>query len=119
MGQYIHDTFPHTFWFMDIDAIIYKKATKIMRIVERKKAEGELRFSQKFLLPILAVCISFLICFRYLNKQSGVFLVKTDKPFDIAIINRIKPALSLELDKDIRLSDSGLKAFLTAEEINE
>lgn len=102
---------------MDIDAIVYKKMNRLLRIFERKKIEGALRPSQRFLLPVLSICIRLLVHVGTLHRQSGVFLVRTDQPFDMAIIQEIKPFLSLEMGEEHLLKDDRLRMFFMAEEL--
>ena len=105
-GQHIHDNYETTFWWIDIDGIIYKKTTHIFRVIENKSRDGNLRPSQKYILPLLATIIMMLIYLNILHKESGVFLVKSDKPFDTGEIIQILPGISyhsgesIEMDKD-------------------
>jgi len=88
-GQWIHDSFPKKFYFIDVDGIIYKRKTKILRILEWKKPFQKLKPSQKYILPLLAQGIEYLIRMKFISEQSGVFIIFTDSPFEEAEIVQI------------------------------
>ncbi|HEX6970237.1 MAG TPA: hypothetical protein VF174_15690 [Micromonosporaceae bacterium] len=89
-GQHIHDTYPQDFFWADVDGVIYKLATGIMRIVEHKPVGGSLRKSQTNILPMLAAALDVLVVEEVLNQDSGVFLVESDPPFDSARVRRYR-----------------------------
>ena len=77
-GQFIHDQFPNEFYWLDIDGVIYKRTTKILRVVEHKPASGRgLSSSQRTVLPILASMLGVSRSCRLLHPESGVFVVTT------------------------------------------
>lgn len=100
-GQFIHDAFPNSFWWIDVDGMIYKKATRILRVIEHKPVGGQLRPSQQFLLPMIATCIRILIALRLVHEQSGVFLVRSDPPFRSGHVQQIDGPLNAHLDDEL------------------
>ncbi len=96
-GQWIHDYFPNTFYCMDIDAIVYRRKTKVLRILEWKKSWQKLKASQRCILSLLARAVKHLIALNLVSCQSGVFLVLTDPPFEKAIVVQINGSWRKEL----------------------
>lgn len=107
LGQWIHDNFPNTFYWMDLDGVIYKRATKILRIVEWKHRGQRLKSSQNTVLPLLAKGIDFLKTCNLISSESGVFVVWSCPPFKSALVRRISD------DEGIELSEFELKLFVT------
>lgn len=89
-GQHIHDDHPVDFHWADIDGVVYKLDTGIMRIIEHKPVGGALRDSQRAILPLLAGCIDILVDQDVLHPDSGVFVVNSDPPFDTALVRRYR-----------------------------
>jgi hypothetical protein len=77
LGQWIHDKMPNDFYWLDIDGIVYKKATKILRIIEEKKPGQELKPSQLLVLKNLAIAIDYLVEQNIVSIGSGVFVLWT------------------------------------------
>jgi hypothetical protein len=115
-GQYIYDTYPHSFFFMDVDGIILKNFGMVLRVLEQKDCHASLKRSQKCILPILAVGIDQLVASGKLHAQSGVFAVYIDPPFDGPMtIQRIKPGMRYEVTDRIELSDEDKARFLSGD----
>jgi hypothetical protein len=103
-GQYVHDKLPRTFYWSDTDGNSYKKATRILRVIEEKKPGQGLKKSQKCILPLFAEGIDYLISLRRVHEQSGVFIIHTEPPYDSAIVSQIcskKKSLALQLAKNV------------------
>ena len=122
-GQHIHDAYPKTFHWADIDGVIYKLSTGIMRVIEHKPVGGTLRPSQRAILPLIAGCIDILIDQEVVHRESGVFVVNSDYPYDTALVRRYvrspddgkyRPGA---LRDAVRLNGTDLEAFETGEEM--
>lgn len=89
LGQYIHDNYPVHFYFADIDGAIYKKATRMKRVLECKRPGQPLKASQKWLLEDVAKEIGRQIELGLISPESGVFGVWGDPPFDEIRVRQI------------------------------
>lgn len=89
-GQHIHDDHENSFFWADVDGVIYKFATRIMRIIEHKPVDGSLSKSQRTILPLLAAALDVLVAEDVLDPDSGVFLVQSDPPYDTARVRRYR-----------------------------
>lgn len=89
-GQHIHDTYGNQFFWADIDGVIYKMATGIMRVVEHKPRGGTLRPSQSRILPMFAAAVDVLAVEEVINADSGVFVVNGDWPYSSATVRRFR-----------------------------
>jgi len=89
-GQHIHDDYPQDFYWADIDGVIFKVDTGVLRIIEHKPAGVGLRQSQRTILPMLAAAVEFLVRDEGLHSDSGVFVVNSDHPFDTAAVRRYR-----------------------------
>lgn len=122
-GQYLHDKHGNVFWLMDIDLIIYKRATKILRIGEQKPLRGSPRPSQRFLLPLLAVGLKTLVMVGVLHRQSGVFVIFADPPFEGGItVREVEPILGsvlFSLGPEIVLNGATRTKFETGLDLTE
>lgn len=87
-GQHIHDDYEQDFYWADVDGVIYKVDTGILRIIEHKPAGVGLRPSQRAILPMLAAAVEILVADQGLHPDSGVFVVNSDYPFDAAGVRR-------------------------------
>lgn len=113
-GQWIHDTFPNTFYHADVDSAIFKRATAILRVLEVKKHGQPLKPSQTAVLPILASGVAVHIAAGELDPVSGVFKVETDEPFDSGgRVAQVRPVL----DRGERLSGPYVGPFSDLEGI--
>lgn len=88
-GQWIKDNIPNTFFWADVDGISYKRATRILRVIEEKQPGQELKDSQKKILPLLAKGIDYLISLGIVHEQSGVFIIHTESPYITATVSQI------------------------------
>jgi hypothetical protein len=116
LGQYVHDHYPRTFNYLDIDAGIHKRATGVLRIVEHKLPGQMLSRSQLDVLPLLANALVLLANAGLIEgRTSGVFYAAGVAPFDRMEVRRIN---SLgELGKSVILAGPHLDRFLTGEVI--
>lgn len=89
-GQHIHDTYPTEFFWADVDGVIYKLASRIMRVVEHKPRGGTLRDSQRKILPMFAAALDVLAAEDVISEDSGVFFVNSDWPYDSAAVRRFR-----------------------------
>ncbi len=89
-GQHIYDSYPKDFYFCDIDGVIFKRATSIMRILEVKKPGQGLKPSQSTILGILGLCLEMLIRHGQINNQSGVFRVCGEPPYSEIEVTPLK-----------------------------
>lgn len=93
-GQYMHDRgemdsrWRQMYW-LDVDGIVYKKRTKVLRIIEHKNRSGDIRDSQETVLPLLAKSVQLLIATQVIHPQSGVFVAYSDHPHDSALVQRV------------------------------
>ena len=112
-GQHLHDDCPATFDVGDLDAIIYKRRDRLLRIVERKKLGQGLSLSQQHIFPLLALAVDWLVRQKYLHPESGVFKVESVSPFNTGIVHRILPSLVLKYEAAQHLSGPSFYAFKT------
>lgn len=119
LGQHIHDNYPTTFFYADIDGAIYKKSTGILRIIEHKHHGQTIRRSQRALLPLLSVAVQGLADANLVHPESGVFAMWASSPFDVAAVHRVRPGAALKSwdssDGASMLPASLLRSFLTGE----
>lgn len=123
-GQHIHDDHPKTFHWADIDGVIYKLDTGILRVVEHKPVGGFIRDSQRAILPLLAGCVDILVDQGVLHPESGVFIVNSDPPFEAALVRRYRrdaggnwvPGRSAD---GVKLDGEQLRAFESGESVPE
>ena len=93
-GQYIHDrgerdpVWRQIYW-LDVDGIVYKKKTKVLRIIEHKNRGGSIRDSQETVLPLLAKAVQLLVATRVVHHESGVFVAYSDHPHTSALIQKV------------------------------
>ena len=78
LGQFVHDNYQTSFYYMDIDALTYSFSTGIMRIIEHKKPGDLVRGSQKSCLPLIQESIEHLVSAGRLAQGSGVFVLWMD-----------------------------------------
>jgi hypothetical protein len=77
-GQWIHDEFGRTFYAADIDLVVFKKQTRILRVLEHKPTGGSLSEGQKRILSLAAIAVKVLALTRMIDSESGVFVVWAD-----------------------------------------
>lgn len=93
-GQYVHDrgerdrSWREMYW-LDVDGVICKKRTQVLRIIEHKNRADDLSDGQKHVLPLLAKALQLLVATRLIHSQSGVFVVYSDHPHDSARVRQI------------------------------
>jgi len=88
-GQWIHDDLTREMFTPDIDTVVYKARTRILRVIEHKPRGMPLRRSQETVLPLLAKAIQLLAATRLVHPESGVFMVQADPPFESARVRQI------------------------------
>lgn len=121
LGQYVHDNYAKDFYYADIDAAVYKRATGVLRIIEHKHTGQSIRPSQKSILPLLSIAVQGLVQAGLVHPESGVFTMYASDPFDIAAVKRVssgaKSADWASTDGAALLTGSLLTAFLTGQVI--
>lgn len=118
LGQYVHDKLPNQFYWMDADGVIYKKATRIMRIIEHKFTGQSVSASQLEILPKLATMIRSAAAFERVNEHSGCYIVWTNYEFTEAIVERLKPKLQIETYPAFLIVGDNLKRFMSGDLID-
>lgn len=96
LGQHIHDADGgrdkiRLFDFCDIDGAIWKAQHRLLRIVEGKPDERQLKGSQERVLPLLARGVLHLRRSYRLHYESGVFVVRGRPPFATASVEKVNP----------------------------
>jgi len=97
-GQWIHEKLPRVMFAIDLDMVIYKKSTRILRIIEEKRPHQCLKDSQQCILPLLAKAVDSLKREGMVHRQSGVFVVFTEPPFNSGRIEQIGGEYEMTLD---------------------
>lgn len=75
LGQFVHDNYCTSFYYMDVDALTYSFSTGILRIIEHKKPGDAVRASQRSCLPLLQESIEHLVSAGRLAQGSGAFVL--------------------------------------------
>lgn len=120
LGQHVHDSYPTTFYFMDIDAAIYKRATRILRIVEHKNPDQVVRPSQRAVLPMLSLAVQGMVQANLVHPESGVFVLWSEGSFDTASVSRVTHDGNLDwTDKAnaVQIEANLLQPFLTGQSL--
>lgn len=112
-GQWVHDNFPNNFFWSDVDGIVFKRATRILRVMEEKRPGQTLKDSQRTILPLLARGVSRLVDLGIIHPQSGVFIIYTEPPYTTATISQVDNYINKELSTD------EFKSFITGLEITK
>lgn len=119
LGQYVHDNYAKDFYYADIDAAVYKRATGVLRIIEHKHVGQSIRPSQKSILPLLSISVQGLVEAGLVHPESGVFTMWASDPFDVAAVQRVSPGATAadwaSTDGAAILTESLLTAFLTGQ----
>ena len=92
-GQHIYDDYPHTFYYCDIDGAQYKNATRVLRILEHKRPGQQIKPSEKTILGLLQKGIDTLIPAGIVHPDSGVYIVRSEPPWETAEIQSIKTGM--------------------------
>lgn len=99
LGQMVKETLPRTMFFMDVDGVVYKKATRILRVIEQKQPGQQLKPSQETIFPMFARMIAREIEDGLLDSQSGVFVMVAMAPFESAFVYQIGGAFRQQFDR--------------------
>jgi len=75
VGQFCHDFLPRTFDCVDVDCVIYKRATGMTRILEEKIPGEKVSAAQVNILPKWAQLIELAVRGKIVPEGSGVFLL--------------------------------------------
>lgn len=124
-GQYCHDGLPRTFDCVDIDAVIFKRSGRSVRILEEKLPGEEISTAQQNVLPVLANLIELAINANQIRDDSGVYVIWHRNPLarvceaedhDIVTIQKV-PKSKCEWDSVPTLTASlgELRPFLSGE----
>lgn len=89
LGQWIHDNLPVTMFFIDLDGVVYKKKTGILRIIEQKQPGQALKPSQRVILSFFATAVDLLIAQNIIGKRSGVWVLWGEPPYASVTIQKI------------------------------
>lgn len=87
-GQYVHDHVDKGVYWADIDGVIYKVDTRVLRIIEHKTRDGSLSKGQESILPLLGMGIRSLAANELVHPQSGIYVVQSDPPFTVGRVHR-------------------------------
>jgi len=110
-GQHMHDDRSHNHYFMDLDGVIYKRETRILRIIECKKPGQSLKKSEETVFNFLCHIMKYAMSGNksWLHPESGVYVVHASEPFDVANVTNYMTGESLELRGDLlRRFEEGL-----------
>lgn len=118
-GQHIHNDYRKTFFFFDIDGVIYKLASGILRVVEHKEPGKCLSRGQTSVLPILSFAVDQAIRSGWLHPESGVFVTSSAYPFEVGDVRRVMPVLQLRLGPRRSLNRQQFNQFKTGKPIDE
>lgn len=95
-GQWIHDKGRadpaawRTMNFVDIDAVIHKRRTRILRYIEHKKPGRALSAAQLEVLPFITMGMQLAAAASHLDaNESGVFIVEAETPWTEARITAL------------------------------
>lgn len=120
-GQFIHDmgeslrgVWLQMFW-TDIDGVIFKKKTSILRVIEHKPHLDTMSEGQKVVLPLLAKSIQLLSATGLLHAQSGVFVINADPPYDEILVTQQKGWQSVSVWRPVKLVGELRDRFLQGE----
>lgn len=97
-GQHIHEHPDKEFYFIDLDGVTLKVRDGLIRIVENKRSDEHLSNSQRSIMPLLADGVKSLVESGRVNNQSGVFLVRSDPPYESADVRQFGGGLRALLD---------------------
>ena len=75
LGQYIHNHFPSSFTFSDIDGLLYFRKRRCLRVFEEKLVGESIGIPQREYLGIFATMIENAILSGLVSTDSGVFIV--------------------------------------------
>lgn len=89
-GQWIHDELSHEMHAPDLDTVIYKVSTRILRVLEHKTRGKHPSKSQNAVLPLLAKAVQLLAATGLVHPDSGVFIVYSDPPYDSASVQQVE-----------------------------
>lgn len=115
LGQHIHDEFPKVFDWMDIDGVIYKRSTGLLRVIEHKDPGRRLSSSQSRVLPILALGIQSQIDSGLLHERSGVYVTWAMSPFGTASAAQVLPNQNLAMSPTVCMGSADFAMFKTGE----
>lgn len=107
IGQYVHNVLPRDFNFVDTDAIVHARASRLLRYIEHKPIGGELSRSQREILPIMAAALD--------AAGHNAYLMHADPPYHRATVARVWPdPTRLRLSRPRVLVGEDLDLFLRA-----
>ena len=121
-GQHIFDDYTHSFFFCDVDGVVYKRDTRILRVIEHKLPSKKLKPSQTTILSLFADAVASMIRDGNVDAQSGVFVINITDPWETGLVTEIRDKSKME--KGVRCLDRGyltgdrLRAFETGMPVN-
>ena len=115
-GQHIHDEYPCIFDVCDTDMIVHKSQYRLLRWIEQKPVDQDVRPSQRRILPFFAMMIKLLANqFRKLDPQSGVFIVWSNPPYSVASIAQVLARWTYEIGPIETFDSERFTKFKTGE----
>lgn len=119
-GQYMSEKHPKTFFWCDIDGVIMKNMTGMLRVIEHKYVGQPVKPSQRAVLPLLAMGINCMKMVGRVHAESGVFVVWADAPFDKSIlVSEVVPTVGFRVTEPVELDGVEKNCFLQGMPINE
>lgn len=112
LGQWVHDSVALDMFWLDIDGVSLRNETRVLRIVEGKPRGGSMSNSQKTALPLLAKAVQLLASTGLIHEQSGVFVVYSDHPHDVALVEQVKGWQSRAVQPVVELGGEAWTNFL-------
>lgn len=119
LGQHVFDRIDHVMDLVDIDLVVFKRATRLLRIIEAKPPGGELGIAQRFVMPIIALAIRVLAGIGELHRDSGVYVLETGPPFETGVARSVGWTTlgTVAMGRAVQLADVHLRAFLQAQPV--
>jgi len=96
-GQHIKDDLPNSFYFADVDGVVFRLSTKILRVLEHKFPGRPMKESEYKILSIIANALDGIVPARTIHPDSGVFVVHAEPPWKTAMIREVRSMESFVL----------------------
>jgi len=101
----IHDEAPHIMYLTDVDAVLFRKRSRILRILECKYRNEPVRNSQKTVLPLLAKLVRLGVEMGILSVGSGVFVTRFDDGDTSVLVEEVDGGFKEEIPLGKFLAD--------------
>lgn len=119
-NNYVATALPLDFYYQDIDGSMFKRDTRILRVIEAKWNREAVTNGQKTQLPIYAAMVEWAVERQMLAQTSGVFIVRAiDDSWDRVTVTRVlpNPDLAYKLSSSVILEGNVARAFQGAREM--